>query len=62
MFINAEACVENLLEILQEWDKRFANLVRMAEESVFTDKKVSVTWNKVCNLVEVEEMFHNKEM
>lgn len=62
VFINAEACVENLLEILQEWDKRFANLVRMAEESVFTDKKVSVTWNKVCNLVEVEEMFHNKEM
>lgn len=62
VFINAEACVENLLEILQEWDKRFANLVRMAEENISTDKKVSIVWNKVCNLTGVEKMFCNKEM
>ena len=58
VFINANACVENLLEILQEWDKRFANLVRMAEGNIATDKKVSAVWNKVCGLTGVEKMFY----
>ena len=58
VFINANACVENLLEILQEWDKRFANLVRMTEENISTDKKVSAVWNKVCNLTGMKKMLH----
>ena len=57
VFINAEACVENLLEILQEWDKRYANLVRMTERDVSKERSVSSDWNKLCSLLGIGKFF-----
>ena len=57
VFINAEACVENLLEILQEWDKRYANLVRMTERDASKERSVSSDWNKLCSLLGIGKFF-----